>query len=329
MQKPISQHVSIFTDEPEYQVSSVGETELLEEIQIWLGEANPAYPEGIGDDCAVLKWDGGSCRLLTTVDGVGYGIHFDDSVPPEGVGHKLIARNLSDIASMGGRPLQAVISLWMDGITDVRWLERFYRGIRESALKLGVKLVGGDVSKATKGTWIADLTLMGVTEKPCLRKGVLLGDTLWVTGSLGGSILKKHWQFEPRLQEGQWLAEYGGVHAMMDISDGLAKDLPTLVGAHQVELFGLPISSDAKQCSEKSGKTPTEHAWSDGEDYELLFALDSEIEAESFIEDWSREFELPLTCIGRVVDEKEQFKVVDQTGEVWKAGRGYEHFREA
>src|SRR3954469_7220265 len=114
-----------FTHKRADSVSAWGEEKLISAIRRWLGAASPRAPFGIGDDCAVLPASRG--RQLITVDPVIYGRHFDDKVPPRAVGAKLLKRNLSDLAAMGGRPVAAVLALTLDARVDRKWLEQFYR----------------------------------------------------------------------------------------------------------------------------------------------------------------------------------------------------------
>src|ERR1700722_1817622 len=138
--------MSPFTRRPSLSVAALGEERLIAAIRRWLGPASPPTPFGIGDDCAVLPAARG--RQLLTIDPVIYGRHFDGSVPPAAVGAKLLKRNLSDIAAMGGRPVAAVVALTLDPRVSLAWLEKFYRGLAAAARRHGVAIVGGDVAEA-------------------------------------------------------------------------------------------------------------------------------------------------------------------------------------
>lgn len=276
-------------------VSSLGEERLIQEIRRWLGAASPRAPFGIGDDCAVVA--GARGRQLITVDPVIYGRHFDDNVPPRSVGAKLLKRNLSDLAAMGGRPSAAVLALTLDAAVSLRWLEQFYRGLAATALEHAVPIVGGDVAQAD-GVLAASLTLLGAatSRRVVTRTGARSGDAIFVTGVLGRSLATgHHFRFTPRLQEGAWLAERKDVRAMMDVSDGLAKDLHALTPPGAVPaLFAdaLPLRTGAK----------TTDALTDGEDYELLFALGANADEQAFRREWRRAFpRTRLTRIGQFV----------------------------
>ncbi len=298
-------------------VSALGEEKLIAAIRRWLGPASPRAPFGIGDDCAVLPASRG--RQLITVDPVIYGRHFDDAVPARAVGAKLLKRNLSDLAAMGGRPTAAVLALTLDARVSTRWLGEFYRGLATCARRHGVPIVGGDIAQAD-GVIAASLTLLGEAVGPRVltRTGALAGDWIFVTGQLGGSLPSKHhFKFTPRLAEGAWLARRSEVRAMMDVSDGLAKDLRALTPT------GIAPALDAATLPRRRG-CDIRAALVDGEDYELVLAVAAKTDLAAFTRAWQRAFpRTPLTCIGRFV----------RTGKL-PAGalnlddyRGYEHLR--
>lgn len=290
-----------YTADPAESIAALGELRLLERIRRWLGTASPRSPAGIGDDCAVLD---GSPRLqLVTVDPVIYGEHFDDRVPAHGVGEKLFKRNLSDVAAMGGRPRAAVVALALDARVSLKWLEGFYRGLAGVARRYRVPVIGGDLARHTGGL-VATMTLVGeaVAPRPLTRSGGRIGDWIYVTGALGGSILGYHWKFRPRLAEAGWLAHRPEVRALMDVSDGLAKDLAALTprGARPaIETSAVPISRSARLLARQTDRAPLEHALSDGEDYELLFVVNGQTDRAEFEAAWRRRFRLKLTCLGR------------------------------
>jgi len=307
-------------------VAALGEIRLIESIRRWLGNVSPPAPFGIGDDCAVLP--ASRRRLLVTTDPVIYGRHFDDSAPAASVGAKLLKRNLSDLAAMGARPTAAVVSLALDPRVSVRWLEQFHRGVAAAARRFSVSIVGGDVAQSD-GFLGAFLTLLGEAAGPrvVLRSGARRGDWIYVTGTLGGSLLGHHFSFLPRLAQGEWLARRREVRAMMDVSDGLAKDLPALTprGAQPaVEEAAVPISAAARVRSRATGLAPLWHALCDGEDYELVLVVAGRADRAALERAWRRRFpRLRLTCIGRFVAAG-----AAPAGSVRLAPfRGYEHLR--
>lgn len=293
-----------FTSKKAESVGSLGELRLIEAIRRWLGDATPPAPFGIGDDCAVLP--ASSKAQAITVDPVIFNRHFDASADPGDVGAKLLKRNLSDLAAMGARPTAAVVALSLGADLRIRWLEAFYRGLARAARRYRVPIVGGDVAQA-EGALTASLTLIGqaVGRRLVTRTGARRGDWIYVTGTLGGSLLGHHLSFTPRLDEGAWLAARSNVRALMDISDGLAKDLFALVpqGARpQLSTKSLPVSAAARKLSSRSGRPAYEHALADGEDYELVFAVSGRADRAALEKAWRRRFRLRLTCLGRFVD---------------------------
>ena len=312
-------------------LSTLGEVALIEQIAVWLGPVNPPAPAGIGDDCAVLEPLVGTQQIITT-DSISYGQHFDDNLSAAEAGAKLIKRNLSDIAAMGGTPGPAVLALLCGADISIQWMEDFFKGVRRECLRYEVKLIGGDVSTLPAGNFSAVLTLTGSAAHPKLRHGAQLGDRIYVTGRLGGSILGQHYSFAPRLREGQWLAAHPSCRAMMDLTDGLAKDLQSMLQAEHsaiLELDRIPIADAAHQCAQTSGRSVLEHAFCDGEDYELLFSLDRDENRNSFEADWAKHFpSIPLSCIGRIQAAMENGRLIDaQTNTALPWMHGFEHLR--
>ena len=290
-----------FTANAADSVSSLGELRLIAAIRRWLGNATPPSPAGIGDDCAVLPPS--RHPQLVTVDPVVYGEHFDDAVPPRAVAAKLLKRNLSDIAAMGGRPRAAVVSLALDPTVSTHWLEQFYRGLAATARAYGTPIAGGDITRQRSGL-AATLTLVGEAAGPraLTRHGAKTGDAIYVTGTLGGSILGHHHRFTPRLAEGAWLAARREVRSLMDLSDGLAKDLHALTPENATPSLiagAIPISAAARALARRDGRSALAHALSDGEDFELLFTVSSRADHARFEAAWRRKFTTRLTRIGR------------------------------
>ena len=295
-----------FTPKRSESVASQGERRLIVAIRGWLGRVSPRSPFGIGDDCAVLP--SSKRAQLVTTDPVLYGQHFDDRVPPRAVGAKLLKRNLSDIAAMGGRPVAAVLSLALAPDTSVAWLREFYLGLAACARRYRVKIVGGDLTQGPAGFFGAFLTLHGEADRRIVsRAGARPGDRIYVTGSLGGSLLGHHYRFTPRLAEGAWLARRPEVRAMMDVSDGLAKDLGALTSAGLVPALcptAIPVSPAAKHQARLTKKSALAHALGDGEDYELLIVVRGKADRRRFERDWKRRFTgVKLSHLGTFVAE--------------------------
>jgi thiamine-monophosphate kinase len=202
-------------------------------------------------------------------------------------------RPLSDFAATSAVPQFALITLIAPGQTKLAWVERVYCGLRRAANRFKVGIVGGETSNTT-GPVAISVSVVGFVEKGrwVSRRGAKGGDDLFVTGRLGGSVKQKHLQFIPRIVESRWLAKNFSIHAMMDLSDGLGADLPRLARASRVgftiEMENLPLARGAK----------IDDAISEGEDYELLFAI-SRRERNRLERDWRKKFpKLPLTRIG-------------------------------
>ncbi|MFH1498596.1 MAG: thiamine-phosphate kinase [Verrucomicrobiota bacterium] len=293
--------MTLFTDHPDDSIASLGERRLITRITRWLGAANPRGPGGIGDDCAVLPRPRG--RLLVTVDPVIHGEHFDDSMTAAAAGAKLVKRNLSDIAAMGGTPRSAVLALAMDRSVRTAWLRAFYRSIATVARAHGVRIVGGDIAHH-RGGFVASLTLFGETAaggRALTRSGARRGDWIYVTGRLGGSLpTGRHWKFTPRLAEGRWLVGRREVRSMIDLSDGLGKDV------HALTPDGCTPALDAATLPRHRG-CDLRAALCDGEDYELAFAVAAKADLAAFEAGWRRAFpRVRLTRIGRFVSKNQR-----------------------
>ncbi|MCI0642750.1 MAG: thiamine-phosphate kinase, partial [Gemmataceae bacterium] len=243
----------------------------------WLRRRTPADPRvltGPGDDCAVLAASDQPC--LVTTDMLLDGSHFHlAQAGAYRVGRKAMAVNLSDIAAMAGVPFAAVVSVGLPrGSDDLA--QELHTGLSEMANEFGTAIVGGDTNSWDNGLAIS-VTLLGrpTPPGPVLRNGAVPGDWLMVTGPLGGSILGRHLDFTPRVREAQELQRMTKLHAMIDISDGLAQDAHHLCkeGGCGAVLFAqaVPIHVDARRLTDD--RTPLEHALSDGEDFELAFAV--------------------------------------------------------
>jgi thiamine-monophosphate kinase len=293
---------------------------------------NPSVVVGPGDDCAVLESGQPGRYLLLKTDAVVQGIHFSNATEPEQIGHKALGRPLSDIAAMAGRPIAALITMALPGKFDPTFLQRIYAGIERLAARHGVAIVGGETTTNPERLLISVCVLGDVAAGKCiLRSGAKSGDAVFVTGELGGSLAGRHLEFEPRLAEARWLAEHFPIHAMIDLSDGLAGDLRHLLTAGKVgaELLAraIPISRAAKLQgrAESSAKTPLLAALSDGEDFELLFTLPGR-DAVALSDAWKKQFpKTRLSCIGKITSTP-GLKLRDKTGVRSLQAHGYVHF---
>lgn len=249
---------------------------------------------GAGDDCAVVRSTRNEHTLLKT-DALVQDVHFTLETPPRLIGRKALARVVSDFAAMGGTPRHAMVTLVAPPSMEVDFLTEVYRGMRAVAKTYSINIVGGETSRGLVLMLSISMTGTVPSKQWLSRSEGKAGDVLLVTGRLGGSIRGKHLKFIPRLEEGRWLAEHAHPHAMMDISDGLAKDLPRLAlasGTHfQVNVAALPCNAG---CT-------FDQAWGDGEDYELLLAVNPR-SLKALLPKWRARFpKLPLTVIGKLV----------------------------
>lgn len=234
---------------------------------------------GIGDDCAVLR-PRTDRELLVTTDMLMDGRHFDlDRHGAEAVGWKALGVNLSDIAAMAGHPLAALVAVALPRDRAIAVAQGLFAGMRPLADRFGVDLVGGDTN-AWDGPLVVSVTVLGEASArgPVLRSAARPGDAVVVTGPLGGSLLGRHLRPEPRIDEALALSAAVPIHALIDISDGIASDLGHILeesgglGA-VIDEAATPIHADAVAMSEQDGRTPIDHALSDGEDFELCAAL--------------------------------------------------------
>lgn len=276
---------------------------------------------GIGDDTAVLKWKTGK-YLLFTCDMLVEDVHFKRrSAMPFQIGWKALARNLSDIAAMGGLPKYALVSIGIDPNLPVSFADGIFDGIRQLAKRFGVNIVGGDTSKSEKV--IIDISLIGEVGRKdlILRSGAREGDAIFVTGLIGGSIKGRHLNFIPRLDEARSLVKGFKVNSMIDISDGLLLDMWRILDASKV---GAVVYEDLIPVSDKADSF--EHAITDGEDFELLFTM-SPKEAERFMKRYSLKLGIPVSLIGEVTAKSCGFRLM---GKDWREKRigkkGFLHF---
>ena len=261
---------------------------------------------GIGDDCAALDLRPDETCLVTT-DALVDRVHFDlRQTKAELVGRKAVTVSLSDVAAMGGRPIGVVIATALPSDLAPTDTDKLCRGIFETCDAYAVPLIGGDVV-STPGPLTITSTVLGAVAKrgAIKRSGAKVGDAILVTGELGGSLLGRHLTFEPRLAESQRLVKRFKIHSMIDISDGLSRDLGHILdesgglGA-ELDATTIPCSDAARTISQQSGKPPLWHALNDGEDFELLFTA-SRREAARIAKRWRHATR--ITLIGRVADK--------------------------
>jgi thiamine-monophosphate kinase len=309
----------------------MNEFELIAQLTKTL-PANPTVVTGAGDDCAVLDFGLPDKLFLFKTDAVVEGVHFEKDTPPEKIGRKALARCLSDIAAMAGTPAAVVVTLGLPELFKPETVVKIYDGLNALAQKHGVAVVGGETT-ANPGRIFISVALLGTVRRgrQILRSTAKAGDAIFVTGELGGSAAGRHLDFEPRLAEARWLMERFPVHAMIDVSDGLAGDLRHLLKASGVgaELLktAIPVSRAARESARKNpfGKTPLAAALSEGEDFELLFTVAAG-DAVKLSDAWKKHFpKLKLSCIGKTV-AGESITLRDKSGAQKLNAHGYVHF---
>jgi thiamine-monophosphate kinase len=253
--------------------------------------------------------------VVLKTDCVVEGVHFLRNAKALQVGWKAMMRPLSDFAAASAVPRSALITLIAPQKTDVTWIRELYRGLRKSADHFDVSIVGGETS-STPGPIAVSVSVIGFVERnrAVSRRGGKPGDDLFVTGRLGGAVKQKHLKFIPRIIESRWLTKNFSIHAMMDLSDGLGADLPRLAQASKVgfniDVENLPVAPGANVSA----------AISEGEDYELLFAI-SPRDRIHLARAWHRKFpKLSLTRIGSLSQKSKSKKR--------KLPLGYIHFQQ-
>jgi len=278
-----------------------------------------------GDDCAGLRISRGRL-LLVAIDQIIGGRHYllegPGAAKPEEVGRKLLARNLSDIAAMGGRPLYCLVASAFSPLHDENWVRRFFEGIIELAREFEVLMIGGDLA-VTPADDAASLVILGeAPEKKVVRRsGARPGDILCSTGRFGRAVATgHHLAFKPRCREGEWLASNGYARAMIDVSDGLLLDARRLCRSSGT---GLRLNTD--HIPLRGPGTSLREALTDGEDYELLFAV-AKKKMVKLAAAWPFE-ETPLTTIGEFVASDTPV-IRDSEGALlaFEGGEGFDHF---
>lgn len=311
---------------------------LINRIRKLTSSGVPGLRLGIGDDCAVVRIPAGHEALITT-DFSLEGIHFRrDWHPPESVGHRCLARGLSDIAAMGGEPVAAFLSLALPPKLPQSWVDRFLDGFLELARSFRVPLAGGDTAESPTGV-LADIVVLGSVPrgKAILRSGARAGDRIFVTGALGGSAAalkefstgkkrptpagyKRHFYPLPRIAVGRYLREHRIASTMIDISDGLSTDL-----AHICEESGVGAEVDRGRIPLARIGNPLHQAdinaaLHGGEDYELLFTARAAIQVPHRIG------RVEITEIGHIIAGDAMF-AINGGKRIKLQARGWEHFR--
>ena len=330
-------------------LNEIGEIGLIQRITNRLNSVNQRTVLGIGDDAAVVEVSGNKLLVITT-DMLVEGSHFIwEKISARDLGYKSLAVNLSDVAAMGGKPLHAVVALGLPSSLQVEDIDAFYDGMEELASRYGVDIIGGDIT-ASPSSLVVSLTVVGEVDPAHLvtQAGAAEGDLVAVTGELGSSAaglaillnelprvssparelaLTRHLRPQPRVEAGQELAATGRVHAMKDISDGLAKELNTIATASKkmilIKAETIPVSPAAAAVAIELGQDPLPMALTGGEDYELVLTF-SRGEWE-LIRTICQKLDVPVHVIGEVMTGEGVF--LEKSGVRTRlTPGGYSHF---
>ena len=321
-------------------VGGLGEFGLIERLSK-LAPGASELVKGIGDDCAVIRVN--DTLLLATCDVMIEDRHFRrTTLSPQDIGWRAATAGVSDIAAMGGSPLFCLVTLACGAEEEIAFVEDVYRGIGQLLAEYGIALAGGDTAR-TSGPFTLDITTVGqVSGERCLfRDGARPGDMLAVTGPPGLSaaglhalengheapaLIAAHARPRPRMAEGQWLCDSPAVHAMIDVSDGLAQDSGRIA---EESGLGVDIEPERLRPSPALQNYCREHGLDasalmlcGGEDYELAFAIEADA-AEGVVTSLNERFGLEAAILGRFTDA---WRGVRVGGETFSES-GFDHFR--
>ena len=300
---------------------------------------------GPGDDAAVIEPERGALDVLTT-DALVEGVHFDCRfVPPDAIGHRALAVNVSDLAAMGARPRAALLSLALPEALDVAFVDGMMDGMLALARSHRIAIVGGNITRSP-GPLMIDVTAIGSVKRrrALARSGARPGDEVYVTGTIGDALVglrslqqgkiycavcqERYLRPEPRVRVGLLLGRSRAASACMDLSDGLADGIRQVAEASRVGMTidagAIPMSDETRYWHERHGTDPVAAAISGGDDYELLFTVRPSARGRlrAVLKD-SRG--VPITRIGLVTREP---RIVLRTSQGERAlPEGFEHFR--
>lgn len=296
---------------------------------------------GIGDDCALIPGHGEEAQIITT-DALVEGVHFLlDKISPHDLGVKSLATNLSDVAAMGGSPTSFLLTLCLPKTMTIDWLDHFLEGLKS----FNLPLIGGDTTLSNLGLVIS-ITVLGTIKKreTKLRKGAKSGDIVVVSDYLGDSslglklllegksspLIARHCLPRPHLQEGQFLASKPNVHAMIDISDGIASDMMRIAEqsscGFSIALEKIPLSPLLQDSCKELNLDPYPFALGGGEDYCLLATIDSH-SFPSIAKEFQDQFHRPLYPIGTVTSTLETIEYTRNNQKLNLSFHGFDHFK--
>ncbi len=331
------------------QLSDIGEFGLINRFSKLFNTETPSSITGIGDDCAVIPAGKGSSWLITT-DMLIEGRHFlTDKISPQDLGYKSLAVNLSDIAAMGGTPHSICLSIGISKDTSIEWLDQFFEGLHNLCKASGTLLIGGDTTKSDD-KMIINIVAMGKANDNDikLRSAARPGDNICVTARLGDSaaglyallnelpadetvkhLIQQHHHPKTFIEEGKWLGQQESVHAMIDVSDGIESDLQHIIdqsaAGAEINLENIPISSELAAFSKQHNLNPEELAITGGEDYCLLFTIDSS-QFEVFADQYKTNFGCSVFKIGTIKENKQGIIYKKKGHPVKLSTKGFDHF---
>jgi len=301
-------------------LSKIGEFGLIEVIKK-LAKVDSSVIKGIGDDAAILRFSKDRYLILTS-DMLIEDVHFKRTARPFDIGHKALACSISDIASMGGIPKHAIVSVGLPLSLSVGFVRNLYKGIISTAKKFKINIVGGDTNRSSK--IIIDVAILGEVKKKdlVLRSKAKSRDEIFVTGKLGGSAkTKKHLKFKPRLKESRFLIRSYRINSMIDISDGLSQDLGHILKESKKGAIVY------EQAIPKDKGASLKDALYNGEDYELLFTL-SKRQANKLVQDIHRKkIKFPVSKIGIITKSRNKIIFIDTNkNKRLLKPKGFRHF---
>lgn len=331
-------------------LKEIGEFGFIERFKPMFRHLVPSDFISIGDDCAIIPANDEEEWLVTT-DLLMEDVHFlRNAITPEQLGYKALAVNLSDIASMGGTAIGSFLSIAIPADMEVEYLDGIMQGYHTISEKYNCPLLGGDTTKSVKHLAI-NVCVIGKCPKGKARQRNMaqVGDVLCCTGLLGDSagglqailqqaesseavsyLIEKHHLPEPRMNEGQFLAEQTGVHAMMDISDGIASDLKHILKASGVaalvQLDKIPVSTQLKTLAKQLAFDALEQATSGGEDYELLLTVAAD-QLPALQKRFQEKFGKPLYAIGFITEGAPEISWYNGYEKVAFNKSGFNHFQ--
>ena len=336
------------------QLKEIGEFGLIDRIKNIVDISSAELMVGIGDDAAAFRTSSDLLTLLTT-DVLIEDVHFKLAYFTfQQLGWRALAVNLSDIAAMGGRPKYAVFSLGLPEKIQVESIEEFYRGAKELGDKFQTAVIGGDTTQSPDRLFVS-VTVVGEVEEEKLmrRSGARVGDAVFVTGTLGGAqaglrllksnnippfkgglkggaLIEKHLSPQPRINEARFLVENFPIHAMIDVSDGLASEINHICKQSNVGAFlnadEIPIDSATQEAADFFKDKPLNYALRGGEDFELLFTAPEEI-ANELQKKFREKFGFECSKIGVIKEQADGIILEDTDGkQVPIPAEGYEHF---